>query len=91
MNSLAEKHYTGIVQLMSGGGLSLLNAVQCIGVHSGLVLPPLLQKPIRPDDICQAIVSAGLATAVTETVRAGGPTVKAERVRITDAGRKALG
>jgi hypothetical protein len=33
---------------------------------------------------------AGLATVVTETLRAVGPTIKVERVRITDAGRKAI-
>jgi hypothetical protein len=36
------------------------------------------------------LVLAGLATVVTETVRAGGPTIKVERYRITDAGRRAL-
>src|SRR6266436_7073079 len=60
MNSLAEKHYAGIIQLMSGGGLSLLDAVQCIGAHNGLVLPPPLQKPFRAEAIREVIASAGL-------------------------------
>jgi hypothetical protein len=36
------------------------------------------------------LVLAGFATVVTETLRAGGPTIKVERYRITDAGRSAL-
>ncbi len=41
-------------------------------------------------DMLAMLVRAGLATVVTETLRAGGPTIKVERVSITDAGRKAL-
>ena len=41
-------------------------------------------------DMLAMLVLAGLATVVTETLRAGGPTIKVERVSITDAGRKAL-
>jgi hypothetical protein len=33
---------------------------------------------------------AGLATAQREVVKAGGPTIKVERMQITDAGRRAL-
>jgi hypothetical protein len=36
------------------------------------------------------LVFAGLATVVTENVRAGGPATKVERYRTTDDGRKAL-
>jgi hypothetical protein len=36
------------------------------------------------------LVRAGFDTVETETVRAGGPTVKVERFIITDAGRQAL-
>ena len=42
-------------------------------------------------DMLAGLVLAGLVTVVTETVRTGGPTTKAERFMITDAGRKALG
>jgi len=41
-------------------------------------------------DMPAGLVLAGLATVVTETVRAGGPTIKVERYRITDAGRRAI-
>jgi len=41
-------------------------------------------------DMLAGLVLAGLATVVTETVRAGGPTIKVERMQITDAGRKVL-
>jgi capsid protein len=36
------------------------------------------------------LVRAGLATAKTEPVVAGGRTMEVARVRITDAGRRAL-
>jgi hypothetical protein len=41
-------------------------------------------------DMVAGLVLAGLLTVVTETLRIGGPTVKVERVRITDDGRRAL-
>ena len=41
-------------------------------------------------DMLAMLVLAGLAKVVSETVRAGGSTIKVERVSITDAGRKAL-
>jgi len=63
IKGLAEKHYTGIVQLMSGGRLPLIEAVQRIGARHGLVLRPALQKPFRGDDLQRAIVGAGLAPA----------------------------
>ena len=62
IKGLSEKHYTGIVQLMSGGRLPLLEAVQRIGARYGLEVRPALQKPFRGDDLHQAIVSVGLAT-----------------------------
>jgi hypothetical protein len=41
-------------------------------------------------DMLAGLALAGLATVVTETVRAGGRTIKVERMQITDAGRKVL-
>ena len=41
-------------------------------------------------DMLGRLVLAGLATVVTETLRAAGPIIKVERVKITDAGRLAL-
>jgi DNA-binding NtrC family response regulator len=61
IKGLSEKHYTGIVQLMSGGRLPLLEAMQRIGARYGLVLRPALQKPFRGEDLRRAIVSLGLA------------------------------
>jgi DNA-binding NtrC family response regulator len=61
IKGLSEKHYTGIVQLMSGGRLPLLEAVQRIGARYGLVVRPALHKPLRSEDLHQAIVSLGLA------------------------------
>lgn len=61
IKGLSEKRYTGIVQLMSGGRLPLLEAMQRIGERYGLVIRPALQKPFRGDDLHKAIVGAGLA------------------------------
>jgi hypothetical protein len=36
------------------------------------------------------LIRAGLATAQREVLKIGGPTIKIERYRITDAGRRAL-
>ena len=42
-------------------------------------------------EMLAGLVLAGLATVVTETKSApGGVTIKVERIRITDAGRRAL-
>ena len=41
-------------------------------------------------EMLAGLVLAGLATVVTETMRAGAATVKVERYRITDDGRAAL-
>ncbi len=41
-------------------------------------------------DILAMLLLAGLATVVTETLRADGPMIKVERVMITDAGRRAV-
>jgi DNA-binding NtrC family response regulator len=61
IKGLSEKRYTGVVQLMSGGRLALLEAMQRIGARYGLMLRPALQKPFRGDELQQAIVSMGLA------------------------------
>ena len=61
IKGLSEKRYTGIVQLMSGGRLALLEAIQRIGARYGLELRPALQKPFRGDALRRAIASAGLA------------------------------
>jgi hypothetical protein len=41
-------------------------------------------------ELLAELVLAGLATVVNEMVRAGGPTIKVETLRITDAGQRAI-
>jgi hypothetical protein len=41
-------------------------------------------------DMLAGLALAGLVMVVTETVTTGGPTTKAERFMITDAGRRAI-
>jgi len=41
-------------------------------------------------DMLAMLVLAGLATVVTETLRPTGATTKVERMRISDAGERAL-
>jgi DNA-binding NtrC family response regulator len=62
IKGLSEKHYTGPIQLMSGGRLPLLEAVQRIGARNGLSLRPPLQKPFRAEALREVIVSEGLAS-----------------------------
>jgi DNA-binding NtrC family response regulator len=64
MKGLSEKRYIGIVQLMSGGRLSLLEAVQRIGARYGLTLRPPLQKPVQADAIREVVVKLGFAREV---------------------------
>jgi|HubBroStandDraft_6_1064221.scaffolds.fasta_scaffold385952_2 DNA-binding NtrC family response regulator len=61
IKGLAEKRYTGIVQLMSGGRLPLLEAMRRIGERYGLVVRPALQKPFAGEDVRRAIAEMGLA------------------------------
>jgi DNA-binding NtrC family response regulator len=61
IKGLSEKRYTGIVQLMSGGRLPLLEAMQRIGARYGLTVRPALQKPFRGDDLGRALAELGLA------------------------------
>jgi hypothetical protein len=41
-------------------------------------------------EMLAGLVLAGLVTVTTETVHAGAPTIKVERYRIMDDGRKAI-
>jgi FixJ family two-component response regulator len=61
IKGLSGKNYTGIIQLMSGGRLPLLEAVQRIGARDGLLLRTPLQKPFRAEAIRDVIADAGLA------------------------------
>lgn len=55
LRGLGQRHYRGIVQLMSGGRPSLLEAVQRIGVRNGVTLAPPLNKPLPAQAIVQVI------------------------------------
>jgi DNA-binding NtrC family response regulator len=57
IHGLRECRYRGVVQLMSGGNPTLLEAVQRIGARHGMSLRTPLQKPFRGDAIVQAIDS----------------------------------
>jgi DNA-binding NarL/FixJ family response regulator len=57
IRGLSEKHYVGIVQLMSGGRPSLIQAVQRMGRRYGLNFRPPLQKPIGVAALQELIVS----------------------------------
>jgi hypothetical protein len=41
-------------------------------------------------DLLAGLVGTGLATAQRQTVKAGGKTIRVVRIRITEAGRRAL-
>jgi DNA-binding NtrC family response regulator len=66
LKALSEKRDAGVVQIMSGGRLALLEAVQRMGARYGLALRPPLQKPFRAAAIREVIVSLGLAPESAE-------------------------
>jgi len=61
IRGLGEKGYGGIVQLMSGSNMDLLEDVRRIGARHGLNMRPPLSKPFRTEAIRQIITSAHLA------------------------------
>jgi CheY-like chemotaxis protein len=61
IRGLSEKHYDGIVQLMSSGRPWLLEALQRLAKRHGLTLCPPVQKPVRDETIRAVIARVGLA------------------------------
>jgi EAL domain-containing protein (putative c-di-GMP-specific phosphodiesterase class I)/CheY-like chemotaxis protein len=61
IRGLGEKGYGGIVQLMSGSNVDLLEDVRRVGARHGLNMRPPLTKPFRGEAIRQIINSAQLA------------------------------
>jgi DNA-binding NtrC family response regulator len=55
IRKLGERHYSGIVQLMSGNKSSLLDDVHRVGAFHGLNMSPPLEKPFRKDAIRRAV------------------------------------
>jgi EAL domain-containing protein (putative c-di-GMP-specific phosphodiesterase class I) len=60
IRGLGAERYGGIVQLMSGSDLTLLNDVCRIGERHGLHMCPPLSKPFRAETIRQIIQTANL-------------------------------
>jgi len=61
IRGLGEKGYGGIVQLMSGSNVGLLEDVRRVGARHGLNMRSPLAKPFRTEAIRQIINSARLA------------------------------
>jgi EAL domain-containing protein (putative c-di-GMP-specific phosphodiesterase class I)/FixJ family two-component response regulator len=60
IRGLGEKGYGGIVQLMSGSNVSLLEDVRRVGARHGLNMLPPVSKPFRPSTIRQIVTSMHL-------------------------------
>jgi len=60
IRGLGEKRYGGIVQLMSGSNVDLLEDVRRVGARHGLKMQPPLTKPFRTEAIRQIVTSAHL-------------------------------
>lgn len=60
IRGLGAKGYRGIVQLMSGSNVGLLEDVRRVGARHGLDMGPPLGKPFRADTIRQIVTAAGL-------------------------------
>jgi DNA-binding NtrC family response regulator len=69
LRGLGERHYGGIVQLMSGGRPALLEAVQRLGVRHGIKLAVPLNKPFARETIVQVVASLRSPKALAQ---AGG-------------------
>jgi DNA-binding NtrC family response regulator len=57
IRGLSERGFGGVVQLMSGGRPSLLEAIGRIGVRHRLRLAPPLNKPFPRDAVAQVVAS----------------------------------
>lgn len=73
LRGLGERRYGGIVQLMSGGRPSLLEAVQRIGMRHGIKLAPPLNKPVTREAIVRVVESlnAPAAPAASDHIVSG--------------------
>ncbi len=77
IRGLGENSYCGIVQLMSGSDLSLLNDVRRVGERHRLNMRPPLEKPFRLDAIGEVVKAANLGgraagrVDVDEALRSG--------------------
>ena len=67
LRGLGERRFGGIVQLMSGGRSSLLDAVQRLGVRAGVKLSLPLSKPFTRDVIQARPVGQDTAAVVPDT------------------------
>jgi EAL domain-containing protein (putative c-di-GMP-specific phosphodiesterase class I)/ActR/RegA family two-component response regulator len=68
IRGLGERGYGGVVQLMSGSNIALLEDVRRIGARHGLDMRPPLTKPFRADAVRQIVTSARLAERVVPVV-----------------------
>ena len=60
IRGLGEQGYSGVVQLVSGSNISLLDDVARVGARHGLNMRPPLEKPFRTDAIRHVISSLRL-------------------------------
>jgi acyl-coenzyme A thioesterase PaaI-like protein len=82
MDKSPRKRHLGAEQLRALTMLADAGFLGCTGAT-------LLAKGFKIDMLAD-LVREGLATAHAETMRRGGRKIKVARVRITDAGRRAL-
>jgi DNA-binding NtrC family response regulator len=61
LNGLGKRNYRGVVHLMSGGRVALLEAVQRLGVRNGVTFGCHLTKPVSREAIVQIITSMRLS------------------------------
>jgi len=60
IRGLGERRYGGVVQIMSGTGVSLLEDVRRVGARHGLDMRPPLKKPFRTEAIRQVMTAVCL-------------------------------
>jgi EAL domain-containing protein (putative c-di-GMP-specific phosphodiesterase class I)/CheY-like chemotaxis protein len=61
IRGLGEMQYSGVIQLMSGRDLPLLQDIKRVGERHSLKMLPVLQKPFRVDAIPAVLLRAGIS------------------------------
>jgi EAL domain-containing protein (putative c-di-GMP-specific phosphodiesterase class I)/CheY-like chemotaxis protein len=57
MRALADEHYRGALQLMSGRGMAVLESVQAAGTRYGFRFLPPISKPFRVSQVRKAVAA----------------------------------
>ncbi len=81
LNGLGKRNYRGVVHLMSGGRVALLEAVQRLGVRKGVTFGAHLTKPVTRHAIIEVITMRGLWNPPLQPEEGADPCSRSAAVR----------